>query len=120
MARHRNVKATAVFVLAAALGQLASPFAWAAEPPEAGGTALAYGAGSAVLTLIHAPLRAALCVPAALTGGLAYVVASGSPQVAKGAVDTVTGVCRGPYIITPQRLRAGGAEEAPETHHGTE
>ena len=34
MARHRRVNATAAFVLVAALGQLPSPVAWAAEPPE--------------------------------------------------------------------------------------
>lgn len=108
MARHRIVNALAAFVLCCTLSQFVLPAAFAEEAQESVGTRFAYGAGSTLLTIVHVPLKAALCGTTAMMSGLAYLLTFGSKHVAKDASDTVKGVCTGPYIITPQRLRAGG------------
>jgi len=108
MARTRIINAITVFVVVSALSQSVSTLASAEEPQESVGTQLAYGAGSTILTVVHVPLKAALCGTAAVMSGIAYLLTFGSRHVAKDASDTVKGVCTGPYIITPQRLRAQG------------
>ena len=108
MARHRIVNALVVFVLVSALSQFGFPAAWAEESQESVGTQFAYGAGSTILTVVHVPLKAALCGTTAVMSGLAYLLTFGSKHVAKDASDTIMGVCTGPYIITPQRLRTEG------------
>lgn len=108
MARHHRVNAIAVFVLVSGFSQFASPVASAEEAQESAGTQFAYGAGSTVLTVVHVPLKAALCGTTAVMSGIAYLLTFGSKHVANDASDTVQGVCTGPYIITPQRLRAEG------------
>ncbi|MBI3781264.1 MAG: hypothetical protein HY278_09460 [candidate division NC10 bacterium] len=108
MARYRKVNAIAAFVLVSALSQFIFPVAWAEEAQESVGTQFAYGAGSTLLTVVNVPLKAALCGTTAVMSGIAYLLTFGSKHVAKDASDTVKGVCTGPYIITPQRLRAEG------------
>ena len=108
MARYRVVRALVAFVVVSALSQFGSPAASAEEAQESVGTQFAYGAGSTLLTVVHVPLKAALCGTTAVMSGLAYLLTFGSKHVAKDASDTVKGVCTGPYIITPQRLRAQG------------
>ncbi len=108
MARKRIIKAIAVCVLVSALSQPAPTLASAEEAQESVGTQLAYGAGSTILTVVHVPLKAALCGTTAVMSGIAYLLTFGSRHVAKDASDTVKGVCTGPYIVTPQRLRAQG------------
>jgi len=108
MARTRIINAITVFVVVSALSQSVSTLALAEEPQESVGTQLAYGAGSTILTVVHIPLKAALCGTTAVLSGIAYLLTFGSRHVAKDASDTVKGVCTGPYIITPQRLRAQG------------
>ena len=104
----RRVNAIALFVMLAALSQFTLPVASSEEAQGSMGTQFAYGAGSTVLTVAHVPLKAALCGTAVVMSGLAYVLTLGSRYVTKDASDTVRGVCAGPYIITPQRLRAEG------------
>ena len=108
MARKRIVNAIAVCVLVSALSRPASTLASAEDTQESVGTQLAYGAGSTILTAVHVPLKVALCGTAAVLSGITYLVTFGSRHVAKDASDTVKGVCTGPYIITPQRLRTQG------------
>jgi len=108
MVRHQLVNAITVFVFVSALSQSVSTLASAEEPQESVGTQLAYGAGSTILTVVHVPLKAALCGTTAVMSGIAYLLTFGSRHVAKDASDTVKGVCTGPYIITPQRLRTQG------------
>ncbi len=108
MTQYRIVNALVAFVLVSALSQFIFPAAWAEEAQESVGTQFAYGAGSTLLTVVHVPLKAALCGTTAVMSGLAYLLTFGSKHVAKDASDTVKGVCTGPYIITPQRLRAEG------------
>jgi len=108
MVRHQLVNAIAVFVFVSALSQSVSTLASAEEAQESVGTQFAYGAGSTILTVVHVPLKAALCGTTAVMSGIAYLLTFGSKHVAKDASDTVKGVCTGPYIITPQRLRAQG------------
>ena len=108
MVRHRLVNAITVFVFVSALSQSVSTLASAEDAQESVGTQLAYGAGSTILTVVHVPLKAALCGTTAVLSGIAYLLTFGSRHVAKDASDTVKGVCTGPYIVTPQRLRAQG------------
>lgn len=108
MARHQLVNAITVFVFVSALSQSISTLASAEEAQESVGTQFAYGASSTLLTVVHVPLKAALCGTATVMSGIAYLLTFGSKHVAKDASDTVKGVCTGPYIVTPQRLRAGG------------
>ena len=108
MARKRIVNALAVCVLVSALSRPASTLASAEDTQESVGTQLAYGAGSTILTVVHVPLKVALCGTTAVVSGIAYLLTFGSRHVAKDASDTVKGVCTGPYIVTPQRLRAEG------------
>jgi len=108
MARHQLVNAITVFVFVSALSQSVSTLASAGEAQESVGTQFAYGAGSTILTVVHVPLKAALCGTTTVLSGIAYLLTLGSQPIAKDASDTVKGVCTGPYIITPQRLRAQG------------
>jgi len=108
MARQRIINAIAVCVLVSAFSQVVSTVASAEEAQESVGTQFAYGASSTLLTVVHVPLKAALCGTATVMSGIAYLLTFGSKHVAKDASDTVKGVCTGPYIITPQRLRADG------------
>lgn len=104
----RRVNAIALFVVLAALSQFTPPVASADDGQGSVGTAFAYGAASTLLTVVHAPLKVALCGTATIGSGLVYLLTFGSKHVAKDASDTVKGVCTGPYLITPQRLRAEG------------
>lgn len=104
----RLVKVITMLVLISALSRFTSPLASAEEPQESVGTRFAYGAGSTLLTVVHVPLKAALCGTTVVMSGIAYLLTLGSRHVAKDASDTVKGVCTGPYLITPQRLRAEG------------
>ncbi len=108
MVRHRLINAITVFVFVSALSQSVTTLASAEEAQESVGTQFAYGAGSTILTVVHVPLKAALCGTTAVMSGIAYLLTFGSRHVAKDASDTVKAVCTGPYIITPQRLRAQG------------
>lgn len=104
----RRVNAIALFVVLTALSQFTPPVASADDGQESVGTALAYGAGSTLLTVVHVPVKAALCGTSVAMSGIVYLLTLGSRHVAKDASDTVKGVCTGPYLITPQRLRAEG------------
>ena len=98
----------ALFVLGFALGQLASTALAAEEVQESAGAKFAYGAGSALLTVVHVPLKLALCGTTTVLSGVAYLLTLGNQHVAKDGSDTIKGVCTGPYVITPQRLRDQG------------
>ncbi len=108
MGRCRIINAIAVLVLVLAFSQFVLPVASGEEAQESVGSRFAYGAGSTILTVVHVPLKAALCGTTAVMSGIAYLLTFGSRHVAKDASDTLKGVCTGPYIITPQRLRAQG------------
>ncbi len=106
MARKRFINGIAACILVSALSQSVPTLASAEESQESVGTQLAYGAGSTILTAVHIPLKVAMCGTATVLSGIAYLATFGSRHVAKDASDTVKGVCTGPYIISPQRLRA--------------
>lgn len=102
----RLLNAVVVMVLVVALSPFASSVALAEGPPEPLGVQVAYGAASTLLTVVHVPLKATLCGATSVMSGLAYLLTFGSKPVAKDASDAIKAVCTGPYIITPQRLRA--------------
>lgn len=108
MTRYRAATVLGGCMVMAALGQFGAPVASAEDARESAGTQVAYTVGSTLLTIVHIPLKAALCGTAAVMGGLTYLLTVGNPPVARDASDTVQGVCTGPYIITPERLRAAG------------
>src|SRR5262245_13745319 len=104
MAPSWKVKIIAGCVVMLALGRLGVPLALAEEAPESSGTPAAYAA-STVLTVVQIPLRIALCGTSVVLGGLAYLLTFGRTAVARDTSDTVTGVCTGPYIVTPTQVR---------------
>lgn len=106
MVRPRIVQRVAMVVFVAVLGQSVPLLASAEEAQESVGTQFAYGAASTLLTVVHVPVKSALCGTTAVMSGIAYLLTFGSKHVAKDASDAVKAVCAGPYIITPQRLRA--------------
>ena len=108
MIRLRIVTSIVAFVLVSGLGQFASTALAAEEAQESVGAQFAYGASSTLLTVVHVPLKVALCGTTTVLSGVAYLLTLGNQHVAKDASDTVKGVCAGPYIITPQRLRDQG------------
>ena len=115
MARSWRVKLIAGCAVMVALSRLGAPAALAEDGGESRDAPVAYAVASTVLTVVHAPLKTALCGTSMVLGGLAYLLAFGRPPVAKDASDTVKGVCTGPYIITPTRLRTAG-QETMESH----
>lgn len=98
----------AMLALVAVLSPFISPVASAEEAPDPLGVQVAYGAASTVLTVVHVPLKAALCGATSVMSGIAYLVTFGNKPVAHDASEAVKAVCTGPFIITPQRLRAQG------------
>ncbi len=105
MTRKRIAHVMTVYVLLAVLiGLPASALASAELEQESWGTQFAYGAASAFLSVVHVPLKVALCGTTAVLSGLAYLVFFGGRQVATDAADAVKAGCGGPYIISPQRL----------------
>jgi hypothetical protein len=113
MARRRIVNVIAVCVFVSALSRPASTFASAGLAQEPFGTQFAYGSAGAFLSVVHVPLKAALCGTTAVLSGLGYLATFGSNYVAKNASDAVKAACTGPYIISPQRLWAQGESETP-------
>src|SRR5712692_8073619 len=105
MARSWTLKMIVACVVMSGLSGLRVPVALAEDAGDSRGGPAAYIAASTVLTVVHAPLKTALCGTSVVLGGLAYLLTFGRPPVAKDASDTVKGVCTGPYIITPMRLR---------------
>jgi hypothetical protein len=105
MARKRIVIAIAVCVLVSAFSRPASTFASAGLAQEPFGTQFAYGFASPFLSVVHVPLKAALCGSTAVLSGLVYLVTFGSDYVTKDSSNAVEAACGGPYIITPQRLQ---------------
>ena len=114
MARSWTVKVIAGCMVMTALSRLGVPAALAEDAPESGGAPAAYAA-STVLTVVHVPLKIALCGTSVVLGSLAYLLTFGRPAVARDASDTSKGVCTGPYIITPTLLRTVG-EETMDSH----
>jgi hypothetical protein len=110
MARSWKVKVIAGCVVMTALSRLGVPLALAEDAPESRGASAAYTAASTVLTVVHVPLKMALCGTSVMLGGLAYLLTFGRPAVARDASDTSKGVCTGPHIITPTQLRTAGEE----------
>lgn len=102
----RIVNVVAVIVLVAAVTQFVPSAASAEEPQEPLGVQVAYGAAATLLTVAHVPLKAAMCGATSVMSGLAYLLTFGSKPVARDASEAIMAVCTGPYIITPQRLRA--------------
>ena len=105
MARSWTFKVVAGGVVMSTLSGLGVRVALAEDAEEPRSGPAAYIAASTALTVVHAPLKAALCGTSVVLGGLAYLLTFGRPAVAKDASDTVKGVCTGPYVITPTRLR---------------
>lgn len=105
MVGRRTCRAITVFVIISVLSQFVSRVASAELAQEPFGTQFAYGFASPLVSVVHVPLKAALCGTTAVMSGLAYVLTSGNTQVTKDGSDAVKTACAGPYIITPQRLR---------------
>lgn len=113
MTRKRIVNAIAVCVLVSALSRPATTFAAAELAQEPFGTQFAHGFASSVLSVVHVPMKAALCGTTAVLSGLAYLLTFGSQNVTKDASDAVKAACAGPYILSPQRLWTQGESETP-------
>ena len=88
--------------LALALAQLApSGGAWAAGGEPSGSTPeqVAYGAGSALGTIVYSPVKAGFCLLGGVAG--AFTVLASRPTASK----VVGATCRGTWIITPDVLK---------------
>ncbi len=87
--------------IALVLTCLAPGAAFAGGGESAGSTPeqVAYGAGSALGTIVYSPVKASFCI----VGGVASAfTALASPPTASKVVG---GACRGTWIITPDVLR---------------
>jgi hypothetical protein len=115
MARSWTLTVIAGCLIMSALSRPGVSVALAEDAGESRGVPAAYTAASTVLTVVHVPLKTALCGTSVVLGGLAYLLTFGRPAVAMDASDTIKGVCTGPYIITPTRLRTETMES-----HGAE
>lgn len=105
MTRTRTVIVIVLCLLSSVLApRPALTFAAPDDAQERWGRQFAYGVASPILSVVHVPLKAALCGTTAVLSGLAYLVTFGSPSVTRDAADAVKAACAGPYIITPQRL----------------
>lgn len=113
MPRKWIVIAIAVSVLVSALSRPTFTLAAAELAQEPFGTQFAYGLASPLLSVVHVPLKGALCGTTAVLSGLAYLLTFGSNYVTKDASDAVKAACAGPYIISPQRLWTQGEGETP-------
>ncbi len=105
MVGHRTCHAITVFLIISVLSHFGSPVALAEEPQESLGVQVDYAVASTLLTVVHVPLKVALCAVTNVMSGLAYLLTFGSKPVARDASDAIKAACTGPYIITPQRLR---------------
>lgn len=77
------------------------------------GVGAGYVVGSVFATLVNVPLKIGLCGASLGTAAVLFVASLGTAD--RLAADAVKEGCRGPYIITPKRLkperRSGGAWE---------
>ncbi|PYN16953.1 MAG: hypothetical protein DME05_06610 [Candidatus Rokuibacteriota bacterium] len=62
------------------------------------GQQVAYGAGSALGTLVYAPVKASFCILGAIGSGFTYMVDS------KTAGKVAQGSCGGTWVITPSAV----------------
>ena len=117
MKRTWGVKGIAGCLVVTALSLWGAPSAAAQdptqEPQESAGTEAALVAASTVLTVVHVPMRLALCGVVTVLGGVSYLATFGSPPVARDMADLVKGVCGGPYVVTPKRLQGRDTPEKP-------
>lgn len=61
---------------------------------------VAYGAGSALGTLIYSPVKGGFCLLGAIAGGFAF------PFGGAGTAGKIVGAaCRGTWVITPEVLK---------------
>ena len=88
-----------VAILSAALIGNGAP-AWAGSPSSSSTLGQAsYGAGSALGTVVYAPLKATFCI----LGGLGSAVTFPASQRTAGKIATAS--CGGTWVITPDVLR---------------
>jgi len=118
MAPSWSVKLMAACAVVAVLGRVGVTAARADDAPESRGTTAVYVAASTALTVAHVPSKVAMCGASVVLGAFAYLLTFGRPSIAKDAAHTVKGVCTGPYIITPSKLREAGEETTGS--HGTD
>ena len=60
---------------------------------------MAYGAGSALGTIVYSPVKASFCIVGGVAG--AFTALASPPTASK----VVGGACRGTWIITPDVLK---------------
>ena len=88
----------ALLLTLALLGECGIAWAQSASQ-ESGAAQAAYGAGSALGTLLYTPLKAGLCV----MGGLASVFAFFNGPEATRVVASAS--CKGTWVLTPDALK---------------
>src|SRR5437867_2135927 len=86
-------RTVAIGLVALALGL--PPAGWADD-----GQQVAYGAGSALGTLVYAPVKASFCILGAISSGFAFPIAG-----PKTAGNIAGSTCKGTWVITPDTLK---------------
>jgi hypothetical protein len=61
---------------------------------------VAYGVGSAMTTLVYAPVKASFCILGAVTSG--FTLPFGGPRTAEQVASTA---CGGTWVVTPAALK---------------
>lgn len=75
----------------------------AALPAQAGtGSEAGWNVGSALASVVYAPVKVAYAGASALCGGIAWGLTGGNPDVFRAVV---TPAVRGDYVVTPAHLR---------------
>jgi len=76
---------------------------------------VAYGVGSAMTTLVYAPVKASFCILGAVTSG--FTLPFGGPRTAEQVASTA---CGGTWVVTPAALKGrepvrfvGGGDGSP-------
>ena len=95
--RQRRRLVVVLFVLA-----VLGPVGVASAAGETSGSTpeqVAYGAGSALATVVYAPVNASFCIRGGVAG--AFTALASPPTASK----VVGGTCRGTWIVTPDVLK---------------
>jgi outer membrane protein OmpA-like peptidoglycan-associated protein len=88
--------------LAFLLGILSAPSLAAARQAASEDDAIIYYAGSAILSLIHIPMKLTTCVGTAVIAGVAYTTVY---QVPGGFEEVAREACAGSWLVTSSRVK---------------
>lgn len=98
---HAAARGFACVFLAVALVGVPDSAAARDEPPASTGYSGLVGMGSALGTLIYAPLKLTYALTGSVIGGLAWIVTGGNNAV---ATPIVRNAIKGDYVISPSHV----------------